>query len=104
MAAYVLSPEALQDLQDIWEFIAFDNSNAADKLQDEFFGAFEKLARRPQMGHSRCDVSQREVRFWPVGSYLIVYRQVSAPLEIVAVLHGARDVPEVIRKREEPLL
>jgi len=104
MSGYVLSPEALQNLQDIWEFIAFDNSNAADKLQDEFFDAFEELARRPQMGHFRRDVSRREVRFWPVGSYLIVYRQVSAALEIVAVLHGARDVPEVIRKREQPPL
>jgi plasmid stabilization system protein ParE len=104
MPGYVLSPDALQDLQDIWDFIAFDNVNAADQLEDEFFDAFENLARRPQIGHFRRDLSEREVRFWPVGSYLIVYRQVPRVLEIVAVLHGARDVPAVIRKREAPLL
>jgi plasmid stabilization system protein ParE len=44
MSAYVLSPEALQDLQIIWDFIATDNANAADKFLDEFFDTFEKLA------------------------------------------------------------
>jgi antitoxin ParD1/3/4/toxin ParE1/3/4 len=99
MSAYVLSPEALQDLKDIWDFIASDNVNAANKLQDEFFEAFEKLARRPRMGHTRSDLTARDVRFWPIGSYLIVYREVGKDLQIVAILHGARDVPEIIRKR-----
>jgi plasmid stabilization system protein ParE len=102
MPGYVLSPDALQDLQDIWDFIAFDNVNAADQLEDELFDAFEKLARRPQIGHFRSDLSDREVRLWPVGSYLIVYREWSGALEVIAVLHGARDVPEVIRKRQMP--
>ncbi len=53
MSAYVLAPDALQDLQDIWDFVALDNANAADHLEDEFFNAFEKLARRPRMGHTR---------------------------------------------------
>lgn len=56
------------------------------------------LAERPRMGHTRSDLTQRDVRFWPVGSYLIVYR-VGTVLQMVAVLHGARDVTEVIRKR-----
>jgi plasmid stabilization system protein ParE len=70
MSAYVLSPDALQDLQDIWDFVAFDNANTADQLEDEFFNAFEKLARRPRMGHTRPDIIERDVRFWPTGSYL----------------------------------
>ena len=52
MFAYVLSPEALQDLQDIWDFIAADNVTAADKLEDEFFEAFGRLAQRPGLGHT----------------------------------------------------
>ncbi|MFZ0774092.1 MAG: type II toxin-antitoxin system RelE/ParE family toxin [Candidatus Sulfotelmatobacter sp.] len=99
MPAYVLSPDALQDLQDIWDFIASDNAPAAEKLEDKFFEAFEMLAKRPRMGHTRSDLSERDVRFWTVGSYLIVYRSIPAALQIVAVLHGARDVAEVIRKR-----
>ncbi|MGB8010774.1 MAG: type II toxin-antitoxin system RelE/ParE family toxin, partial [Terriglobales bacterium] len=69
MSAYVLSPNALQDLQDIWDFVAIDNASAADQLEDEFFSAFEKLARQPRMGHTRLDLTERDVRFWPAGSY-----------------------------------
>jgi len=99
MFPFVLSAEVLQDLQDIWDFIASDNVAAADRLEDEFFKAFEMLAARPRMGHTRPDLTERDVPFWPVGEYLIVYRTLETPLQVVAVLHGARDVVEVIRKR-----
>jgi plasmid stabilization system protein ParE len=99
MFPYVLAPDALQDLQDIWDFIGSDNVLAANKLEDESFEAFEMLAKRPRMGHTRSDLTERDVRFWPVGQYLIVYRSLPNTLQIVAVLHGARDVVEVIRKR-----
>ncbi|MGA7080580.1 MAG: type II toxin-antitoxin system RelE/ParE family toxin [Terriglobales bacterium] len=102
MSVYVLSPDALQDLQDIWDFVALDNENAADQLEDEFFSAFEKLARHPRMGHFRPDVTERAVRFWPTSSYLIVYRERSEVLQVLAVPHGSRDVPEIIRRREYP--
>jgi plasmid stabilization system protein ParE len=99
MFPYVLSPDALQDLQEVCDFIAADNLPAADRLENEFFDAFEMLAERPRMGHTRSDLTERDVRFWPVGSYLIVYRSVPPALQIIAVLHGARDVAEVIRRR-----
>jgi plasmid stabilization system protein ParE len=89
-------------LQDIWDFVALDNVNAADQPEDEFFEAFEKLVRQPRMGHTRPDLTERDVRFWPAGSYLIVCRDLEEALQIVAVLHGSRDVPEVMRKREHP--
>jgi plasmid stabilization system protein ParE len=102
MPAYELSPDALQDLQDIWDYVAFDSEDAADRLENEFFSTFEKLAVRPRIGHVRPDVSKRDVLFWPTGSYLIVYRERPNALQVVAVLHGSRDVPEVMRKREYP--
>jgi plasmid stabilization system protein ParE len=99
MPAYALSPDALKDLQYVWEFIASDNAAAADKLDNDLFEAFALLAERPGIGHTRSDLTERDVRFWPVGSYLVVYRSLPTTLQIVAVLHGARDVTEVIRKR-----
>ncbi len=99
MAVYVLSPEALQDLQDIWDFIAADTVIAADKLLDELFDVFEKLAERPRQGHSRRDLTARDVLFWPVGSYLVVYSAAPTSLQIVAILHGARDISVVMRER-----
>lgn len=99
MDAYLLSPEALEDLQSIWDFIASDSVSSADRVLDEFFDAFEKLAQWPGQGHTRSDLTHRDVRFWPVGSYLVVYREAPTPLQIVAVLHGARDIPSVMRNR-----
>ena len=97
MSAYVLSAEVLQDLQGIWDFIASDNATAADKLEDEFFEAFEELAQRPRMGHTRSDLSERDVRFWPVGSYLIVYRSTpNRPADCRGSAWGAR------RRRSNP--
>lgn len=99
MPAYLISPEALEDLQSIWDFIAADNPTAADRQVDQLLEAFEQLAQWPGKGHSRSDLTDRPLRFWPVGSYLVVYREAATPLQIVAILHGARDVPSVIKSR-----
>ena len=48
------------------------------------------------MGHLRTDLAQEPLRFWPVYSYLIIYRPDAEPLEIVRVLHGARDVAQLL--------
>lgn len=88
----VLSPLARQDLLDIWDHIALDDVDAADRLAKEFEEAMAKLASMPEMGHSRSDLADRSHRFWPVRNYLIVYHHEPRPLEIVRVLHGARDI------------
>jgi antitoxin ParD1/3/4 len=95
---YLLAPEALQDLQDIWNFIAADNPEAASVLQEEFLRAFEGLAATPGKGHPRKDLTDLPVLFFRVRSYLIVYRRDCVPIQIIAVLHAARDVPTVLRR------
>jgi plasmid stabilization system protein ParE len=99
MAEYLLSPEALDDLRSIRDFIASDSVAAAEKVLDNLFTAFEQLAEWPGQGHFRSEVTDRKVRFWPVGSYLVVYRDNSTPLQIAAILHGARDIPAVLLGR-----
>jgi antitoxin ParD1/3/4 len=98
MERYILAPAALQDLQDIWDFVAVDNPAAASALQEEFFRAFEGLAAMPGKGHKRDDLTDRPVHFFRVRSYLVVYRSDSKPIQIVAVLHAARDIPTVLRR------
>lgn len=93
MKAYRLTPAAEDDLFEIWNFIARDNLTAADRLEEDIFGAFKRLANRPGLGHFRRELTNRPVRFFAVrGTYLIVYDPASRPLEVVRVLHGARDV------------
>lgn len=52
----------------------------------------------PGKGHTREDLTDLPVRFFPLRSYLIVYRSEPAPLQIIAVLHGARDIPTVLKR------
>jgi plasmid stabilization system protein ParE len=97
---YALSVAAEQDLNEIWEYIAQDSIDAADRWIEKFFDAFQLLAQTPGMGHSREDLTSLPVLFWPVGAYLIVYREQHAWVEMVAVTHGARDVPVFLAQRK----
>jgi|ERR1019366_619039 plasmid stabilization system protein ParE len=99
MSAYVLSEDAELDLGDIWEFIAQDNIDAADRWIDKLFDAFEALGRKPGIGHERRDLTAYPVFFFPVGAYLIVYRAIRPPVEIVAVTQGSRDIPSFLQRR-----
>jgi plasmid stabilization system protein ParE len=89
---YQLSPEARDDLQEIWMHIAADNPDAADKLEAEIYHACEVLAGNPGLGHKRPDLTDEPVLFWPVrGWYLLTYQRETEPLKIVRILHGSRD-------------
>ncbi|HXR37969.1 MAG TPA: type II toxin-antitoxin system RelE/ParE family toxin [Terracidiphilus sp.] len=101
MTDYVLSTGAELDLDEIWEYIANDNINAADRWIDKLFDAFEVIARNPGIGHKRQDLTGYPVLFWPVGAYLILYRIQPAQVEIVAVTQGARDIPSFLRQRTQ---
>ena len=97
MAAFRLAPAAEKHIGDIVEFIATDNENAAVRVRDALYSAFDLLASRPGVGHLREDLTERPLRFWCVYSYLIVYDPASRPLTIVAVLHGARDLEQILK-------
>jgi plasmid stabilization system protein ParE len=66
---------------------------------EPIFDTFEALGRTPGMGHRREDLTPFPVLFWPVGAYLIIYRAVGHPIEIVAVTQGSRDIPAFLRRR-----
>lgn len=99
MKKYVLSGAAELDLEAIWEYIAEDNVDAADRWIAKLFDAFEALEQAPGMGHKREDLTSFPVLFWPVGAYLILYRVQSEWIEIVAVTQGGRDIPAFLRRR-----
>lgn len=95
MSGFVLHPEALADLQEIWEYIAADNLDAADRVVEELYQAIHGLISFPQQGHRRSDLTARPLRFQSVRDFLIAYAPDEQPLLVVAVLHGRRN-PRVI--------
>jgi len=73
--------------------------DAADRVRNDVFEAIVGLTTFPGKGHRREDLTRQPVLFWPVHSYQIIYRPESRPLEIVAVLHGKRNIKRILRKR-----
>ncbi len=81
--------QADEDLIDLWVYIAQDNSAAADHLLDEFEKKFALLAGQPRLGAARSDIAPG-LRHFPMGNYLILYREIDPGIEVVRVVHGAR--------------
>ena len=99
MSGYILGRDAVLDVEGIWDYIAKDSIDAADRWIDRLYDAFESIGRNPGIGHRREDLTSLPVLFWPVGEYLIVYRSEHSPVEIVAVTQGSRDIPVFLDRR-----
>jgi len=96
-------PEAIVDLDEIWDFIAEDNPTAADRLIAEILSAINQLVSFPKQGHKRPDLTSRPLRFTLVREYLIAYAPDEDALWVVAVMHGRRSprvMAAILRGRE----
>ena len=91
MPEITVSKRAKQDLIDIWSCIADDNPQAADTLLDTLTKKIGLLADHPLLGPARPDIAC-ELRYLISGNYLILYRVHLDAVEIVRVLHGARNL------------
>ena len=103
MSGYVLTPLAKADIFDIWAYIADHNQDAADRVEQAIFDACAFLAETPMRGHFRPDLTARSLRFWTLSrypEYVIVYRPEKAPLQIIAVMHGKRDIRRILKQRQ----
>src|ERR1035438_1203075 len=88
MSGYVLHPTAFDDLREIWEYIAADSLDAADRVLEEIHKTILALVPFPHQGHRRPDVTSRPLRFTTVWEYLIAYAADEEPLLVLAVIHG----------------
>ena len=101
-APFQFTPQATEDLDAIWWFIAEHNREVADRVEQEILATCRRLAKHPLMGSKRRDITSRPVRFWTVTkypNYVVVYRPETIPLQVIAVLHGKRDLREILEKR-----
>jgi len=93
MKPYRLTPAAEDDLFEIWSHIAPENPAAADALESEILESCQRLAQRPDLGHWRRELTDKPVRFFTVHqNYAVIYEPAAQPLQILRILHWARDV------------
>lgn len=97
----VVRPQARRDIRDIADHIAAENMEASDRFLDDVYSAFQLLARMPNMGSARRFRREglKGLRLWRVphfGKYLVVYRPRPDGVEIIRVLHGARNIERLM--------
>jgi len=71
----------------------------ADRVESVIRERIVFLAKTPGAGHWRKNLTDEAVKFLPVYSYLIVYRPDKKPLQVVSILHGRRDVEQILKDR-----
>jgi toxin ParE1/3/4 len=84
-------PQAALDILDIWDHIAEDSPDAADRWVDQLDATFNLLATQPKMGRARHEISA-DLRSHPFRRYVIFYLPIKDGIDVVRVLHSARDV------------
>src|SRR5580693_1853914 len=96
MKLFVITPRAKEDVNDIWDYIADDSIEAADRVLDALDDAMVNVSKTPGIGHWREELTDKRHRFFLVYSYLVVYRHETKPLQIIRVLHASRDVQSIL--------
>lgn len=91
MRLLLISEAAREDLREVWENVALDDEDRADRLIDNIVEAARRLLEWPQMGRARPDLLP-DIRCLVVGRYLVFYRIRPSAIQLVRVLHGRRDI------------
>jgi len=87
-------PLAEADILEIWDYIADDDPAAADRWVDQIDRQFRLLATQPKVGRAR-DKLVPGVRSFPFGRYVVFYMSIDDGIDVVRVLHGARDIDAI---------
>jgi len=90
-----LSEQAEADLDELWAYIAANNPDAADRIVDAVLEGCQMHVRFPNIGQSRDDLRQG-LRCFVVSPYVVFYRPIEDTIEVLRILHGARDISSLI--------
>ena len=96
---FLLTPTAKSDLRDILLDLAEDSPDAAQSLRERFYDGFRTLGRTPGIGHYHDELLSRRYRFWNLYPFVIVYAWETTPIQVVSVVHGARDLATFLTLR-----
>ncbi|MFT5029725.1 MAG: plasmid stabilization system protein ParE [Candidatus Binatia bacterium] len=107
MATISVHPQVeVFDMAEIFDFIAADNLDAADRVADGIVATFRELARQPFIGrpYPLKHPMLQGIRMCPAfripspsfKNYLIFYRPADDEIRILYVFHVARDVPPLM--------
>lgn len=99
MSEYRFTPQAADDLFALWSYLAEESPEAANRVEEAAYSACAFLAETPHAGRIREDLTALPVRFWlvqPFRNCWIVYDPKSKPLQIIRILHPARNITAIL--------
>jgi toxin ParE1/3/4 len=94
MAKFTLTEQAQKDIRDIAQWISQANAQAAIKWLKIIEHHFSLLASQPLMGRIRPEFSI-DARMFPFRNYMIFYDAVDDGIEVLHVLDGRQDIPNL---------
>ncbi len=100
MPRYILADSAHADIDEILAKIIPDNETAAWNWYVKLHEKFDSLAHAPRIGRIREDLLPGAYVF-PFGNYLIFYEIAQDAIQVIHVVHGARDVRRVLSQDSE---
>jgi toxin ParE1/3/4 len=97
---YLISSEASDDLDGLWDYIAERSSaDVASGFIWKFYEAFSSIASSPRAGVNMPNLPPGDVRKFPMGNYLIYYRALQGKIVIARILHGKRVQRRAFRQK-----
>ncbi len=88
---------ALEDMEEIADYIAADNKSASFKMLKLFYKSFNNLCIHPELGVIRKDFTYKDVRFLKVHKhYLVVYNFDKENIYILRVLSNYQNICELL--------
>ena len=100
MAKIRQTNEAVNWLQDIFDYISQDNPNIAHKVIKGIYNKAQILIDFPQIGHLYRKETKGEIRILLYGHYRITYFFLpdNKTVEILGVFHGAMEIDRYLKK------
>ncbi len=94
MQQVLYASNAQADLREIWNFVAEDSLMRADRLILSFRTKLQYLAKWNTLGRPRFELCAN-CRSYPFGKYCFYYRPTESGIEVLRILHSARDLEQI---------
>lgn len=96
MSRVIIRPQAVQDVRDLWLYLADHASpEQADRVVEQIRQKLELASAYPYMGRSREEL-RPHVRSLVIGRYVAFYIPLDDGIEVIRVLYGGRDLPALL--------
>lgn len=86
---------AIADLENIQAYIAKDSDEYADAIIERLILSVDQLELFPESGRRVPESPDPKIRELLIENYRIMYRQRKGTVQILAVLHGARNLAQI---------